>query len=151
MDIIDEIIRDAQRKGEFSNLPGQGKPLKLDDDAQTPPHLRMAYKILKENDLTPAWIEQGRTLDHQRETLLETLRSAIREYRGALNDAARGSQPEQQRQRVEKAWKRRQETLRDEAAKYNREVLSYNLKVPKGVTHKAILNVDQEVTKLNMR
>ena len=94
---------------------------------------------------------QGRTLDHKRETLLETLRSAVREYRGALNDAARDTQPEHQRQRVEKAWKRRQETLRDEAGKYNREVLSYNLKVPKGVTHKAILNVDQEVTKLIMR
>lgn len=151
MNVIDEIIRDAQSKGEFSNLPGQGKPLKLDDDSNTPPHLRMAYKILKENDLAPDWIAHGRTLDHKREAMLEALRSAAREYRGALSDAVRDAQPEQQRQRVEKAWKRKQEALRDDAAKYNREVLSYNLKVPKGVTHKAVLNVDQEVAKLIMR
>jgi hypothetical protein len=148
MDIIDEIIRDAQRKGEFSNLPGQGKPLKLDDDANTPSHMRMAYKILKENDLAPDWIEQGRALDRSRALLLETLQSAAREYRGALNDALRSSQPEQERQRVEKAWKRKQETLGNEVKKYNREVLSYNLKVPKGVTHKAVLNADQELGKL---
>ena len=151
MNIIDEIIRDAQRKGEFSNLPGQGKPLKLDNDSQTPSHLRMAYKILKENDLAPEWIEQGRALDHLRETLLEKMRSAAREYRGALNNALRDTQPEQQRQRVEKAWTLKQKALRDEVARYNREVLSYNLKVPQGVTHKMVLNVDQEVGKLLVR
>lgn len=151
MDIIDEIIRDAQRKGEFANLPGQGKPLKLDDDAQTPPHLRMAYKILKENDLAPDWVEQARALDHKRETLLQLIHSAAREYRGALNDAARSSEPEQQRQRVEKVWTLKQKSLRDQVAKYNREVLSYNLKVPQGVTHKLSLNADQELAKLGVR
>src|SRR5690606_26820811 len=130
MDIIDEIIKDAQRKGEFANLPGQGKPLKLDEDANTPPHMRMAYKILKENDLAPDWIVQGQTLDRTREALLENLRSAARDYRGKLNDALRSAQPEQERQRVEKAWKRKQDMLRDDVKKYNREVLSYNLKVP---------------------
>ncbi|HLU11226.1 MAG TPA: DnaJ family domain-containing protein [Oceanobacillus sp.] len=148
MDIIDEIIKDAQRKGEFANLPGQGKPLKLDEDANTPPHMRMAYKILKENDLAPDWIVQGQTLDRTREALLENLRSAARDYRGKLNDALRSAQPEQERQRVEKAWKRKQDMLRDDVKKYNREVLSYNLKVPQGVTHKAVLNIDQELGKL---
>src|SRR5690606_35971362 len=110
--------------------------------------MRMAYKILKENDLAPDWIEQGQTLDRTREALLENLRSAARDYRGKLNDALRSAQPEQERQRVEKAWKRKQDMLRDDVKKYNREVLSYNLKVPQGVTHKAVLNIDQELGKL---
>jgi DnaJ family protein C protein 28 len=151
MDIIDEIIRDARSKGEFSNLPGEGKPLNLDDDPHTPPHLRMAHKILKENDLVPDWIEQGRALDHKYETILETLHRAAREYRGALNDALRSPQPEQQRQRAERAWQQAQAVLRDEATKYNREVLPYNLKVPKGVTHKPVLNVEREVAKLGTK
>jgi hypothetical protein len=151
MDIIDEIIRDAQSKGEFSNLKGEGKPLKLDDDIHTPPHLRMAHKILKENDLAPDWIEQGRALDHKHDTILETLRSAARNYRGALNDAQGSPQPEQQRQRVERSWQRTQETLREEVAKYNREVLSYNLKVPNGVTHKTVLKMEREIAKLGIR
>jgi hypothetical protein len=151
MDIIDEIIRNAQSKGEFSNLPGQGKPLKLDDDPNTPAHLRMAYKILKENDLAPEWIEQGQSLDHRRAALLEELRLGVRTYHGALNDALRSAQPEQQRQRVERNWQGAQAALRDQAAQYNREVLSYNLKVPKGVTHKVIIKVEQELTKLGVR
>jgi hypothetical protein len=108
----------------------------------------MAHKILKENDLAPEWIEQGRALEHKHETILEGLRRAAREYQGALNDAMRAPQPEQQRQRVERKWQQAQAALRDQAAQYNREVLSYNLKVPKGVTHKATLNVERELARL---
>ena len=33
-------IIDAQRKGEFDNLPGYGEPLTLDDDSCVPEDLR---------------------------------------------------------------------------------------------------------------
>ena len=148
MDSIDEIIRNAQNKGEFSNLPGQGKPLKLDDDPHTPPHLRMAHKLLKDNDLVPDWIAQGHVLDEKRENLLKRLHTAAREYRGALNDADRSSQPAHNRQQAESTWERAKEALRTEGKQHNREVLSYNLKVPNGVTHKPAFDVDREVSKL---
>lgn len=40
-------ILDAQRQGEFDDLPGSGQPLKLDDDSHVPPELRAAYRMLK--------------------------------------------------------------------------------------------------------
>ena len=45
--VAEEKIRDAERNGAFENLPGAGKPLRLEDDSHIAPELRMAYTILK--------------------------------------------------------------------------------------------------------
>ncbi len=45
--IAEERIVEAMKRGEFDNLPGKGKPVNLDDDANIPPELRVAYRILK--------------------------------------------------------------------------------------------------------
>lgn len=51
-------ITDAQRKGEFDNLPGQGEPLILDDDSCVPEALRSGYRLLKNAGCLPPEIEQ---------------------------------------------------------------------------------------------
>ncbi len=51
--IADERIRQAMSRGEFDNIEGKGKPLKLEDDSHLPPDIRMAYKILKNADCLP--------------------------------------------------------------------------------------------------
>jgi hypothetical protein len=57
MDILAKIaeqrIREAMERGEFDDLPFQGKPIKLDDLAGVPEHLRMGYKILKNAGVLP--------------------------------------------------------------------------------------------------
>ena len=45
--IAEQKIAEAMKRGEFDNLPGKGKPVNLDDDANIPPELRVAYRILK--------------------------------------------------------------------------------------------------------
>lgn len=45
--ISEERIKKAYKDGEFDNLPGMGKPLKLEDLSAIPEELRMAYKLLK--------------------------------------------------------------------------------------------------------
>lgn len=50
-------ILEAQRKGEFDNLPGAGSPLTLDDDSGVPKELRMAYRILKNAGYVPAELQ----------------------------------------------------------------------------------------------
>lgn len=45
--IAEGRIQEAIDKGELNNLPGEGKPLILEDLSQVPEDLRMAYKILK--------------------------------------------------------------------------------------------------------
>lgn len=46
-------IIEAQRKGEFDNLPGRGEPLILDDDSHVPAALRAGYRLLKNAGCLP--------------------------------------------------------------------------------------------------
>lgn len=55
--IAETRIMEAIEAGEFDNLPGQGRPLNLEDDSHIPPELKMAYKILKNADCLPPELE----------------------------------------------------------------------------------------------
>ncbi len=55
--IAEEKIREAMARGEFDNLPGAGRPLRLDDDPMVPEELRVAYRILKNAGCIPPELE----------------------------------------------------------------------------------------------
>jgi len=67
--IVEQKIRQAQENGEFDNLPGQGKPLTLEDDSHIPEDLRLAYKILKNADCLPPEVEEKREIRQMEELL----------------------------------------------------------------------------------
>lgn len=45
--LVESIIKDAQERGDFDNLPGKGKPIDLSPYFDTPEDVRMAYAVLK--------------------------------------------------------------------------------------------------------
>ena len=51
--IAERRIVEAIREGAFNDLPGAGKPLKLEDDSHLPEDLRIVYKILKNAGFVP--------------------------------------------------------------------------------------------------
>ena len=51
--IAEQKIAEAIGKGEFDDLPGQGRPLDLDDDGLVPEELRVAYRVLKNSGFLP--------------------------------------------------------------------------------------------------
>lgn len=51
--ISEDRIKKAYEDGEFKDLPGFGKPLKLDDLSGVPEELRMAYRMLKNAGFSP--------------------------------------------------------------------------------------------------
>ena len=54
IDQIAEIrIKEAMEQGQLDDLPGQGKPLNLDEDGTVPEEYRMAYRILKNSGFVP--------------------------------------------------------------------------------------------------
>ncbi|PGU09552.1 DUF1992 domain-containing protein [Bacillus cereus] len=57
LSIAEEKIRQAIRNGDLDNIPGQGKPLQLEDLSMVPPELRMSYKILKNAGMIPLEME----------------------------------------------------------------------------------------------
>lgn len=54
---VNKQIEEAMERGEFSDLPGKGKPLKLDANPFLTPQTRMANRLLKENGFSPRWVE----------------------------------------------------------------------------------------------
>jgi len=51
--LAEQRILEAQRKGEFDDLAGKGKPLELEDHSDVPEDLRMAYHVLKNANVLP--------------------------------------------------------------------------------------------------
>ena len=78
--IIEERIRRAQKKGDFENLAGSGKPLVFDDDRCVSEDLRLAYKILKNADCLPPEIELKKEIQ-QTEELLRGMGETAAKYR----------------------------------------------------------------------
>ncbi len=44
--LVEARIREAQARGEFDGLPGEGRPLRLDDDPLAPVELKSAWRVL---------------------------------------------------------------------------------------------------------
>ena len=78
--IVEERILKAQKKGEFENLTGSGKPLVFNDNHLVPEDLRLAYKILKNADCTPPEIELKKEI-RRTEDLLAGMQETSEKYR----------------------------------------------------------------------
>jgi hypothetical protein len=68
--IAEERILDAQRAGDFDDLPGKGKPLNLEDSSWVPEDLRISYHILKNAHVLPPEAELLKDI-HTLEDLLK--------------------------------------------------------------------------------
>jgi len=69
--IAEERIRAAMSRGEFTGLPGAGRPLKLEDDSAVPGDLRLAFKILKNAGFLPPEMELKKEIHCMMVDLLE--------------------------------------------------------------------------------
>ena len=78
--IVEERIRNAQKKGEFDNLEGSGEPLDLLSDQTVAEELRLAYKILKNADCLPPEIELKKEIK-QTEDLLGAMSDTKEKHR----------------------------------------------------------------------
>ncbi|MCB9451424.1 MAG: DUF1992 domain-containing protein [Anaerolineaceae bacterium] len=141
---IDRAIRQAIEDGKMDNKPGQGQPLRLDEDKHTPPELRMAHKLLKDNDLLPDWMLRSRDLETRQEKLAAQMEKAVRQYQTRKAAAAAEGDP----YAVEIAWKKTQDSLREAVESFNKAVLSYNLQLPPGVAHRPFIDLERALARL---
>ncbi|NGP44014.1 DUF1992 domain-containing protein [Bacillaceae bacterium SIJ1] len=68
-DVVEERIRNAIKKGDFSNLPGKGRPLPLDDANGVPKELKSSYKVLKNAGMLPPEMELKKEILHMKDLL----------------------------------------------------------------------------------
>lgn len=60
--IAESKISEAIKKGDFDNLQGKGKPLKLEDLSYVPEGLRASYTILKNSGYLPEEIQLNKEI-----------------------------------------------------------------------------------------
>ena len=71
--LTDRLIREAQERGEFDDLPGRGQPLRNDTNPYAG-EMALAYQMLRNASVAPPWIEadkEVRALQAQRDRLFE--------------------------------------------------------------------------------
>lgn len=140
-DYIEEQIREAQARGEFDNLPGAGKPLKLDDNPYVG-EKAIGYNLLKSNGYAPKEIELAKEIRREYERA-ETKLARVRHQSHSLRTRRVPPFASQKRAfnaAVEKAAIEYEQTLRQ----LNRKILTLNISVPLAM-HQPMFNVEKLV------
>ncbi|CAJ1968800.1 unnamed protein product [Sphenostylis stenocarpa] len=116
INVVEQRIWHSMEEGQFENLPGKGKPLKLDTNPHADPAEDTLYRILSKNGCAPEWVE-----------LNKEIRSKISEWRMSLKKAwankCSGDHSE---------WVESSENLKSQLREINDKVFRYNLIVPFG-------------------
>jgi DnaJ family protein C protein 28 len=122
--VVERIIDEAAANGAFDNLPGKGKPLKLNKNPYAADQ-RLAYELLQNNDYTLPWIARRNEILDKALALRESLAGDWARARQRWQQADPLRQTEQQSE-----WTER---LRDYAARIvelNQEIARANLTIP---------------------
>jgi DnaJ homolog subfamily C member 28 len=140
-DYIEEQIRQAQERGEFDNLPGFGKPLRLEGNPYEGDKA-MGYHLLKNNGLAPSEIE-----------LLKEIRTEYERIEAKLARLCQQGQRLRQRRvspfpSEKRAFNRSVEKAAGEYERVlgalNKKILTLNLIVPLSM-HQNMYDVEQMV------
>jgi hypothetical protein len=144
--LIEKIIREAQAKGKFDNLSGQGQPLRLDNENEASEEWA-ANRLLKSQNLRPAWLEEDLSireeLERARTKLQRTHRWRVAELRPLSGKSDEGSL--RRRAWVEDEWQRLLAEFRETVAQLNQRIRLLNLKVPSDQLQRVVIDCDAEV------
>jgi len=134
----EDQIRRAIEQGDFEDLPGKGKPLKLEENPLGDPDWELAYHLLKSGGFTLPWIELQQEIDGE----IEAGRAALREA------WERRKVRQQTDPRVEEQWRRALERFAEQVARINQRIFDYNLQVPALPFQRVSLKLELEVEKI---
>jgi len=70
--VVEKLLQQAIERGEFDDLEGKGKPIDLSAYFNTPEDLRMAYSVLKSNQIVPEEVETMKQIAELRKKISET-------------------------------------------------------------------------------
>ena len=128
--LVEQRIQEAMERGEFDNLPGKGKPLRLDDNPYLEPGQELAFGLLKRNGFAPEWIERDKEIRKEIDTVRHRLRQAWQQQ-----DNPAG----------EEKWKAAIARFETTLIKLNRKIDDFNLTVPVPSLQRSRLRLEKEV------
>jgi DnaJ homolog subfamily C member 28 len=141
MPSIDDHIQKAMQDGKFDNLPGKGKPLRLDENPYEDPDWRLAHHVLKESGFTLPWIE----LRQEIETETAAARAALARAWEWRQAALEKRQPYAE---AEAEWQRAVAVFKEQVEKINKRIFDYNLQTPAESLQVMKLNAGKEIEKV---
>jgi hypothetical protein len=124
--LIEIRIQEAITRGEFDDLPGKGKPLQLDNIAEVEEGMRLAFHILKNANIGPAWLEKQKDLRAQIERVRGDLRRSQAHPAVDVREDGRAH-------------------FRAECERMNRAIRAANLEVPAVRLHLTPMNCEREL------
>lgn len=84
-DLVSQRIEEATNQGAFENLRGKGKPQDLRKSPLVPEGKELAFDLLKNNDLAPAWVMDRQEVQMLVADFRERLNADVAYYRDAAN------------------------------------------------------------------
>lgn len=140
-DYVSQQIHEAMERGEFDNLQGAGKPLKLDSNPYAGDNA-LAYGLLKSNGYVPKEIELANEIRTEFERA-EAKVAKVQHQSRTLRTRRVPPFPSEKRaynMTVKKAIVEYEQTLRE----LNRKILTLNLSAP-SLLHRPMIEVEKLV------
>jgi DnaJ family protein C protein 28 len=150
---IEELIQRAIQEGKFSDLPGKGKPLRLEDNPHADPDWQLAYHLLKENGFTLPWLELRQELESEIEAARRSFEQAWRRRQSAPAekppvDKPAVYQPQHTTAELEAEFQRALRVFAEQIAYINQRIFDYNLLTPADRFQMLKLNLEQEIKQI---
>ncbi|MEW5720649.1 MAG: DUF1992 domain-containing protein [Chloroflexota bacterium] len=147
---IDKQIREAMERGEFDNLRGAGKPLNLGDYSHVPDDWQLAFKMLKDAGYAPEWIEQGKEIRAELQSLATFLEQQTRWQREHAAQLASLAPDKQiaEREHLAHARERASRVYRQRATALNKAIDIFNLKAPIADLQLPRVRIEEELERL---
>lgn len=141
MKSVDEQFNQAMQDGKFDNLPGKGKPLKLDDNPHSDPEWRVAHHMLQSGGFTLPWIES-------RQEIEQHLENARRDLQGAWERLQRKNHTNHLASNRQAEWQQALDRFQTEVKVINQRIFTYNLETPSDQFQRLPVKFDREVEKI---
>jgi DnaJ family protein C protein 28 len=144
--LVEQKIREAQEAGDFENLPKKGQ-LSNEDESSVPEDMRLAFHMLKTQGFAPQWIEQDKALRNKLDQARQTIVRSWLWYRSRLDQ----SPTHEERAAAEHEWLRARKQFAEAIDLLNREVFSFNLRVPSIHLQRLPLRLSEEYQALGIK
>jgi hypothetical protein len=138
-DLIEELLDEARKRGDFDHLEGAGEPLDLQKNVYAGDKA-LAYSLLKQNQMAPPEIERGKEIDADI-ARAEGLLATLRHRRNALGSRVTQADARRAFNIARDATEAHYEALLREI---NSKILSLNIVAPTAM-HRRRLDIDTKL------
>jgi hypothetical protein len=124
------------------DVPNAGQKIAWADDSHTPLDMRLAYKVMKDNNVTPEWIAMGEELTLMHEKIMRVINKMREDYQTRLRDA-RVKSSDVFIKEAETRWQSAQSKIAEMVANYNKQLLTYNITKPPQIEQRIPLSLEE--------